>query len=784
MRKILPLGLLCMALGAVPAFGAHVTPQQALSRLSQSGGAHRAKASGMSEKSCITLDHLYVFENEDGIIILPDDDRAPALLGYCDDTSFAPDENPSFKAWLEFYNKELSTLSQAPEKAFSRASENKVAPAASERPKRAAISPLVSTKWNQSEPYNNLCPELDGERSVTGCVATAMAQIMNYHQWPDKGTGTHSYYWEKGGKELSFDFGSTTFDWGNMLPEYDETASEEQCNAVATLMSACGIAANMAYSPAASGANNAVAARGLIEYLKYDEGARQVLRQYYGLYEWEDLVYEEIQEGRPVYYSGSSDGGGHAFVCDGYSADGFFHINWGWGGYYDGYFLLTALTPAGQGIGGGTPDGYNQAQAAILGLQPKTANSSKSYFLLGEDFYLYNDYQYCHTGDMVQFYAGIYNYSLWDCPEGSMTGVKFTSENGDVQYATAQSYDGFTYLYGYQNLTFYIPSLSPGKYTLTPVYRIENGPWTEVRLQFGKNTSYDLIVSQDGSCEFSIPDTNPGLEVESITYPTTLFTGRQFSLSMTIKNPTEKEFYGEIRPVLFDNTWKIVAQCSDFVMDIMPGETESMENIGCLFTSATDEELEPGKYIFGLVYDTGELMVDRTGYWYLYYDRSDLITLAEAPEETIMEFTGFSLVGENPIKNPGEVTFDYGIKCAEGYFCDNLLIHFYTAGEDSYIHSGVYYYTPLISLQGGEEFNGSVTTDLSSLENGEYYAFLFCGEEYTGGIKLEIEQDVTSVKAPDSEASEDVIYDLYGRRVHGEPVPGLYIRNGRKILVR
>ncbi|MDE5996962.1 MAG: C10 family peptidase, partial [Muribaculaceae bacterium] len=421
MKKILTLSLILLGLGAgITAFGAHVSPHEALNRLARSHNGHRAVASKMNAKSCKTLDHLYVFENEDGFIILPDDDRAPVLLGYCDDACFTTENNPSFKSWLEFYNAELSGLSDVPE------NEGNISGAQS-RPERKPVAPMIATKWNQSEPYNDLCPELDDKRSVTGCVATAMAQVMKYHNWPERGTGTHSYYWENGDRELSFDFGATTFDWENMLPVYDETATEEQRKAVATLMSACGVAADMIYSPAESGANTTYAAAGMVEFLNYDQGLSEAYRAWYGLYEWEDMIYGELADNRPVLYRGRSQAGGHAFVCDGYAGDGFFHINWGWGGYCDGYFLLTALTPDGQGIGGGSPDGYNMGQSVFIGLKPRTADSERSYLLLGYEFYPYSDFLECRTGDAVWCYAGIYNYSLWTCPEGSWSGVRFTS---------------------------------------------------------------------------------------------------------------------------------------------------------------------------------------------------------------------------------------------------------------------------------------------------------------------------------------------------------------------
>lgn len=187
---------------------------------------------------------------------------------------------------------------------------------------------------------------------MTGCVATAMAQVINYHKYPEKGIGSNSYTTTTSGLSVSFNFGATTFDWDNMADIYSLSSTAEQKTAVATLMKACGVSVNMDYGTGASGAMSAFVPAALVNYFGYDKATAYRERIWFSGQEWEDLVYNELATVGPVYYGGTTARNeGHAFVCDGYRADGFFHINWGWGGQSNGYFRLSALDPSSHGIG-------------------------------------------------------------------------------------------------------------------------------------------------------------------------------------------------------------------------------------------------------------------------------------------------------------------------------------------------------------------------------------------------------------------------------------------------
>lgn len=314
-------------------------------------------------------------------VIVSGDDRMKPVLGYSDNGSFITESLPiNILGWLELYNAAYAQLGNA-EKAVT---ESKLLTKTSFP---ASVSPLLgSICWDQDAPYNNACPLYQQERCVTGCVATAMAMILKYHEYPVKGKGTHSYTASNGIK-CSFDYGNATFDWDNMLPQYSGDCTAEQADAVAQLMLACGVAVDMEYSPSASGAYSYQVGQALIDYFGYDGNLGLVYRQYFTSSEWMNLIKSEINEKRPVYYFGSSDDGGHAFVFDGYNEEDMVHVNWGWSGMNNGYFEVASLNPDSPGIGGGSNlgGGFTRGQGMYLGIQPPTTTSNfTSHFFMTE----------------------------------------------------------------------------------------------------------------------------------------------------------------------------------------------------------------------------------------------------------------------------------------------------------------------------------------------------------------------------------------------------------------
>lgn len=339
----------------------------------QSTTSTRAKSQRNQLKMVMRCPNAYyVFNNGngEGFVITSADDRTDAVLGYAYTGKFDVNNIPvQLKDLLSLYEHEIKTAVRLRLKNLKTTSGTRAGLSV-----KRSIHPLIETRWNQGAPYNDACPMGAFERTVTGCVATAMAQVMYYHQCPRGETldTIPGYKSPKIGKVLDT-LPKTTFDWKNMLRTYDENANREQKNAVAKLMKYCGVSTEMDYATAKQGGSGTVAVElpyALTHYFGYSKAARYADRSGYTSKTWNNMIYEELKEGRPVLYGGvTPTGGGHEFVCDGYESGDYFHINWGWSGLSDGYFRLSVLNPDQQGIGS-FEGGYSLSQCAILGVKP------------------------------------------------------------------------------------------------------------------------------------------------------------------------------------------------------------------------------------------------------------------------------------------------------------------------------------------------------------------------------------------------------------------------------
>ncbi len=311
----------------------------------------------------------YVFNIGDnaGYVIASGDDCAPAILGYSDTGSVDIDNMPdNMQWWLDEYARQIQ---------FIRDNGLSASRGSIKSPAMPPVTPMLTTRWDQTYPYNIYCP-LDslGRHFVTGCVATAMAQVMYYHHANSVNRTTHDMpaYTTKKGVSVEAIPAGTFIDWDNMMPSYwsDEGRTQEQIDAVANLMKYCGTSVQMNYATGASGAFTASVPPALIAYFNYSSKAECLDRDDCGLTdeEWENLVYDELSNSRPVLYAGwRPNSVGHAFVCDGYDGDGFFHIVWGWGNT-NGYYRLTAIDSLGTGL-----INYSQNQEAVFFAEPRPA---------------------------------------------------------------------------------------------------------------------------------------------------------------------------------------------------------------------------------------------------------------------------------------------------------------------------------------------------------------------------------------------------------------------------
>ena len=333
-------------------FADQLTPEEALARMNTTKSQSKGFA---TDKSSLQLTYTstfkgnntyYVFNkgNEEGYLILSADDCMPAVLGVVEGNSFDYDKLPdNMKWWLSQYDVSISNYSAKGKKYVSSSTAKK------------DIEPLLGDiQWNQWDPYNLLCPTIEGKETPTGCVATAMAQVMGMWQWPKRGYGKNEYdfdveigvdrYGDPLFKtmHLASDFTKSTYNWDKILPKYDGNETRDQNFAIAQLMYDCGVAANMGYNPVGSGAYLEDAVSALVKNFCYDKDIRLEQRIFYEDEVWENMVYDNISKGMPLIFASAT----HAFVCDGYQSDGnLFHFNWGWGGNSNGYFLITGNDP-------------------------------------------------------------------------------------------------------------------------------------------------------------------------------------------------------------------------------------------------------------------------------------------------------------------------------------------------------------------------------------------------------------------------------------------------------
>lgn len=282
---------------------------------------------------------IFGYENN-GFAVISNDDLLPEVLGVSD-SHFSNGTNENFMWWLKAINEVCeTTMAKGPANAGSNV------PTPESLGFEPYVDPIVSAEWDQDTPYWNMCPKKNGSTALTGCVATALAQVLYTHKTPVEGSGTRT---NTSWSPITFDYNGYEPDYENMIDQYTSGPNagqytQEQVDAMAKLMLACGVAVNMSYSSDGSGAYTDQAAEGLIQYMGITTADFKE-RDYYNDTEWMTMIYEELAGGHAMYYSGVDPtpwfGGGHAFVCDGYDENGKVHINWGWSGEDNGFFNIN-----------------------------------------------------------------------------------------------------------------------------------------------------------------------------------------------------------------------------------------------------------------------------------------------------------------------------------------------------------------------------------------------------------------------------------------------------------
>lgn len=525
----------------------------------------------VAENSAEPCYYIFNAANKAGFVIVTADTELPAILGYSNQGSYDPNNvSPAFTEWMAGYKAQIEDWYAQGSPAIA---SNAVKTRGVEHNK---IEPLVQSQWNQSSPYNLLCPKVDGKATYSGCVATSVSQVMHYHKWPQAAVtsaGTHTsarFY-----PAQTFDFSTATYDWDAMTDTYSSSSTAAANNAVAKLMYAVGVAVDMHWGTSGSGAFSQGVPYAFYHYFNYSPTAFFWERAYYSDDEWDALIYSELEAKRPVVYSGTASGG-HSFVCDGYDTGGYYHINWGWGGSQDGYYYLNYLNPQNGGYpgqGNADGEGYNKDQAAVVGIQKpydgqdndvvfpvllqkgsvafKQVNSSNEWrddfeFIDLENYEynssayvrLYRPAVYNDAGQKVENRVNLYmsvrtldtNKQVY-CPGG----VYSTFENGGYYYKsepTATSYPGLTYsvmrspaanftsLDRIKEKILDVEGYGPGRYKMQ-LYAsyadyVDGGAYIRPVRPYNGHTNYVYVdIDKDGNREYELPDMT-GVYVEEV----------------------------------------------------------------------------------------------------------------------------------------------------------------------------------------------------------------------------------------------------------------------------
>lgn len=703
-------------------FARQLSPDEALARVSETTSSpaglrlhSRVAGSGVTTLQ-LTLTHngintVYVFDRQGGgYVIVAADDAAPTpLLAYSPSGSIdVTSMPPAMEWWLSTYSRDIA------EAALSGRNDVSAGDAPSDRPD---IAPLVPSRWDQTSPYDAYTPMIDGKHTPTGCVATTMAQIMYTHRWPEKGTGSHYYMSVYTNETISANFADSTFRWTQMTDTYTDGSTAESVAAVASLMKCCGVSVDMGYSANASYAGFSTAGEAMILYFDYDKSMRSLKRNYFGYEEWTGKLYAELSAGRPVIYGGSNPEVSHAFICDGYQQGGYFHFNWGWGGWCDGYFLITDLNPKNQGVGGGA-GGYNDDQTMIIGVRPSVEGSAiQPVIEFSSDFEALNStYTRSTDNNEVTFYdsRGIYSVSYGTID--AIFGVRLTDSEGNVSYVASTSPQSMAR--GSMVRSYSLPAAAfpqSGEYEVVPVVKVAGGEWYDGLVKMSNVRSLQLTASAE-TLVFR-PSDDPGISVTDLTLFTPIFNGREAGIRATVTNTGSDEYFEYVMPALESETAE-VALGTKISVDIAPGATESIEWVGTFSGYVT-----PGQYKLMLVDASGKKI-----------SASIPVTVEETSSDDDT-FTGeISLCGSksggltesNPIEVSGSDFYaDITVHCTGGYFTDNV-----TGLVFDGTHGVVEIYGNFIGVKEGQTATVHLTDSAKWLNPGTVYTFYAYGPSH------------------------------------------------------
>ena len=743
--------------------------------------------------------YVYNAAGDNGFVVVSGDDCVGdnLVLGYTDQGSFNADAIPAnMQWWLDEMARQIAEMSRLGIKA--RAVEL-----------HADVPYMVTALWNQgsavynaANPYNAFCPVTNGLLCLTGCMATALSQVLYYHRWPQEPlTGELPAYTMQNGRVIDA-LPPVAFDWDNMVDNYRVPTTEAQQTAVATLMRYCGQLLQLDYTPQIT--NGFVYDTDLlVNRFGIDPGVRTANADDYTPGGWDELIYRELSEGRPVVYGGQSSGSGHAFVVDGYEVRddaGYYHVNWGWGGEGNGHYKIAVLQPDMSGSGGSnTKDGYNFIQSALLGLQPaKSAPDGYQRYLMSRLWNIVSEEE-PHSFAVINpsYRPGAYDVALTernadgtaDCTlllgqqTINITGYAFGGFN-------TEKHTGLQIFTMPENVT---EGLAPGNHKLLFVNR-ESGtdaPWKPV---YGPNCYIEINVDAEGQPTDTIFHPQPQLtaSVRTIKVSGLKQWGTLQTVNSTITNNSADDFIGTLELAAYYVKNDKLQYLAHFAKTGIMIEAGGKADIESYLTVQ-----EAGDYVYVITRNG----VDMTG--------TKLADIKQNPgyighrSFTIDElaFTCQSAAYNERTGAQGNPVYTLDITVSNRTSMDYnaaILVQLYRLGDDDiyrpYYFPGVSNLASRLNVSSNSQQSVSITLP-DALEPDSYYVELYIANDFhslypsdyfvfaASPITVENPTGIDAIGNGPSMMDNGPVFDLSGRRVQ-QPNKGIYLHNGKKYIVK
>lgn len=745
----------------------------------------KARKQGSKGEITLSQESYYVFPNANskGFTIVSGDDRLPEIVGYSSQGSYDENNLPEgfisfMKAYQNLYNKvNLGDAEALKNLAEIKAWRNKKNASAAST---SAVAPLLGNiEWDQTSPYNNMCPRYDSVHvAATGCVATAMAQVMAYYKYPKQLKADIPGYvnrWNGIPMEIpTITREEGVYDWDNMLPKYNKeaNATQQQKDAVAKLMYHCGAAVQMNYGPESAAS---VSASKLAKYFGYDADLMMDLnRATFTLDKWMQIIDTELAAGRPVLYGGQASDGGHQFICDGKDGEGLYHINWGWSGSQNGYFDLSLLNPEKGGTGSGnSTEGYNRLCSMTIGIAPDNGVV---------------DAPLATVPDIKAMNYGFLETTTKDTRENPDEAFDFWLDYG-LGNQTYQAFSGYVALGILQKDGSYRIVSQKAHINVDPIPG--EGMISVVDVNFRVNEAFEVgtvtlcpLYSKDGEnwtlCDIpsSFPSvmlkiTKTKMDVTSpltaqVTGPEKLETGAYGTFQVTLSNLSDLEYFGYIDVSFSDKAEQVSAALARELYVSVPAHGSVTRSFNLLPKQAGDfylwlDELSGG-YNRNLV-DAQKFTVDK-GYEPPIYLVETSTNAEPGLCETELAFYGGKQM-RTPIVNGEQAEFTYKIK-NDGEDASILIAFAYAGGGEET--------TPTFRIPNGAEQinlpgNGEVTTITRSVTPEEAGSNTICG------YLLGVDENYQTVDLP-THLAPYVMFTVEGKRVRMNPAMNLVYVSG------